>query len=120
MLARALELFIVNHTETNTPFYWHHVKFNLPCTTVYITSLPSVQLIHFNGELVVRVIVFFDDGCVYGLGYERVRSGFRQILHTCNLSEIKKLLGSALLEDKDHRIGVDVVCILTRTYRKKY
>ena len=79
ILARDLELCIGNHTDTNNPFHWHRVKFNLPCTTVYDPSLPHVCLIRFNGEVVSRVIVFFDDGRVYRLGAERVRSGLRNI-----------------------------------------
>ena len=79
MLARALELCIGNQTNTNNQFHWQHVKLNLPCTNGYDTSLPCVQLICFVGEVVARVIVFFDDGLVYGIGSEHVRSGLRQI-----------------------------------------
>ena len=79
MLARALELCIGNQNDTNNLFHWHHVQFNLPFTTGYDPSLPRVWLIHFDGELVVRVIVFFDDGFVYGLGPECVRSGLRKL-----------------------------------------
>ena len=79
MLARALELCIGDHTDTNNPFHWHHVQFNLPCTTGYDTSLPRVWLIRFNGEEDVIVVLFFNDGCVYGLGAEPVKSGLRKI-----------------------------------------
>ena len=68
MLARALELCIGEHTDTNNPFNWHHVQFNLLCNTGYDTIILHIQLIHFDGELVVIVIVFFDDGRDYGLG----------------------------------------------------
>ena len=79
MLARALELCIGDHTNTNNSFHWHHVQFNLPCTIVYDPSLPRVWLICFDRELVVRFIVFFDDERLYELGAEFVRSGLRQI-----------------------------------------
>ena len=79
ILEQAVELYIGNHTDTNNPFHWHHVHFNLPCATRYYTSLPRVWLIRFDGEVVVRVIVLFDYGYVYGLVSERVRSGLRQI-----------------------------------------
>ena len=78
MLAQALEPFIGDHTDTNNPFHWYHVQFNLPCTTGYNPRLPCVWLIRFNGELVVRVISLFDDGRVYRLGSERVQSGLRK------------------------------------------
>ena len=42
MLARALEKFIADHTDTNNPFQCHCVKFNLPFTTGYDPSLPCV------------------------------------------------------------------------------
>ena len=79
MLARALKLFIGDHTDTNNPFHWHHVQFNLPCTTGYYPSLSYVRIISFYGELVVRVIVFFDYECVYRLGVEFVRSILKHI-----------------------------------------
>ena len=79
MLAQDLELCIGEHTNTNNTFHCHHVQFNLPCTTGYDPSLPHVWLIFFNGDLVVRVIVLFDDGSVYGLGAERVKSRLSQI-----------------------------------------
>ena len=79
MLAQALELCIGDHTGTNNPFNWHHVQFNLRCNTEYDTNLPHVWLTSFDGEGFVRVIVFFDDGYVYKLGSERVRSGLRKI-----------------------------------------
>ena len=72
LLARALELCIGDHTDTNNPFHWHHVQFNLPFTTGYDPILLHIQLIRFDGELFVRVIVFFDDGRYYGLGAECV------------------------------------------------
>ena len=58
MLARDLEISISNHTDTNNPFRWHRLQFNLPCTTVYDASLTCVWLVNFYIELVVRVIVF--------------------------------------------------------------
>ena len=72
MLARTLELFIGDHTDTNNPFRWHNVQFNLPCTTGYDPSLLHVQLIRFDGEVVVIVKVLFDDGRFHVLFYERV------------------------------------------------
>ena len=65
-------IFIGNHSDTNNPFHWYHVQFNLLCTTGYDPSLSGVRLMCFDGELFVRVIVFFDDGNFYGLGDERV------------------------------------------------
>ena len=73
MLARSLELCIGDHTDTNNPFHWHHVQFNLPCTTGYDTSLPHVWLIHFDGEVGLRYVVLFDYGRAYGLRTERVQ-----------------------------------------------
>ena len=75
MLSRALELCIGDHPDTNNPFNWYHVQFNLPCTTRYDPSLPLVGIIRFYGELFGIVVVLFDDGRVYGIGAERVRSG---------------------------------------------
>ena len=72
MLARTLELFIGDHTDTNNPFRWRNVQFNLPCTTGYDPSLHHVRLIHFDGEVVVIVVVLFDDGRFRVLVYERV------------------------------------------------
>ena len=74
MLTRALELCIGNQTNTNNQFHWHHVKFNLPCTTGYDTILRCVNLIRFNGEVFVRFTFFFDYVRVYRLGAEHVRS----------------------------------------------
>ena len=71
-LARDLELFIDDHRDTNNPFHCRHIRFNLPYTTGYDPSLPRVHLILFDGEVILRVIIFFDDGRVYGLGAERV------------------------------------------------
>ena len=67
MLAEALNFFIGDHTNTHNPFHWHHIQFNLPCTTGYDPSLPRLQIIIFDGEVVVRVVLFFDDGSVYRL-----------------------------------------------------
>ena len=65
MLARALELCIGNKTDTNKPIHCHRVQFNLPCTTGYDPSLPSAWPIRFDGEIVVRFIIFFDYGRIY-------------------------------------------------------
>ena len=118
MLARALELCIIDHTDTNNPFHWHHVQFNLPCTTGYGTSLPRVWLLLFDGEVVVIVTVFFYYGRVYGLGAEHVRSILRKICAGLKILEIKKLPGSALLEENERGFGMDIVCILNIIYRK--
>ena len=72
ILAQALELFIDDIRDTNNPFHCRHIRFNLPYTTGYDPSLPRVHLILFDGEVILRVIIFFDDGRVYGLGAERV------------------------------------------------
>ena len=79
MFAWASEICIENHTDTNNTFHWHHVQFNLSCTTGYDTSLPCVLFNNFDGEVVVRVIIFFDGRRVYGIGAEHARSGLRQI-----------------------------------------
>ena len=65
MLAQYLELCIGYYTDTNNPFLWKPVQFNLPCNTGYDPSLPPDRIIRFDGEVVVRFIVFFDDGCLY-------------------------------------------------------
>ena len=78
ILAWDLELCICNNTNTNNPFNWHNAQFNLPCNTGYDPRLPSVLLIRFGGEIVVRFIVFFDDGHVYRLGAECVRFSLRK------------------------------------------
>ena len=78
MLAQDLKFCIGDHTDTNNPFHLHHVQFNLLCTTGYDPSLPSLWLICFDGEVIVRVIILFDDKRVYVLGFERVRSGLRK------------------------------------------
>ena len=44
-----------------------------------ITASLIFGLFILDVELVVRVIVFFDDGRVYGLGSERIQSGLRKI-----------------------------------------
>ena len=85
MLAQDLELCIGEHTNTNNTFHCHHVQFNLPCTTGYDPSLPHVWLIFLNGDLVVRVIVLFDDGCIYGLEDKHVRYGLRQMFEGLQL-----------------------------------
>ena len=72
-------IFIGNHSDTNNPFHWYHVQFNLLCTTGYDPILPCVQIICFDEEVFLRVTVFFDDGCVYGLGAECVQYGLRKI-----------------------------------------
>ena len=79
MLERDLEICIGNHTDTNNPFHWDHVQFNLPCTIGYDLSLTCVWLIRFDGEVILRVIVFFNDGRVYRLGDEHLRYSLRQI-----------------------------------------
>ena len=76
---KSFRIFIGDHTDTNNLFHWLHVQFNLPFTTGYDLNLPRFWIIHFDVEVVVRVIVFLDDGCVYVLGPERVRSGLRKI-----------------------------------------
>ena len=88
--------YIENNTDTNNPFHWNHVQFNLSCTTVYDPSLPHVRLICFDGEAVLRIIVIFDYGRVYGLGADCVKSGLSQIFQACNLLEIGNLLGKSL------------------------
>ena len=50
---------------------------------------------------------------VYDLDYVKFVQAY-------DFSETKKLIGSALLEDNGHGLGVDVVCILTIIYRKNY
>ena len=118
MLTRALELCIGNHTDTNNPFHCHRVQFNLPCTTGYDPSLPHAWLISFDGELVVRVIVLFDDGCVYGLGAENVRSGLRQIFAGLQFIGNQETARKRTAGGKNREIVTYVVCILTRIYRK--
>ena len=113
MLARAFELYIINHTDAKNFFCWHHVQFNLPSTNGYDIILNRVWLIHFGVELVSRVIALFDYGRVYIIGAERVQSSLRQICAGLQFLGIKKLIGSALLEDNNRKLGVDVVFILT-------
>ena len=78
ILAQALELCIFDHTYTNHPYHWHYNQFDLSCTTGYDTILHRFGIISFDGEVVVRVIVLFDDGCVYRLGDKHVRYGLRK------------------------------------------
>ena len=118
MLSRALELCIGDHNDTKNPFHWHHVQFNFPYTTGYDPRLPHVRLISFNGEVVVRVIFFFDYGRVYVLRAERVQSGLRQICAGLKFLGNQEAAWKRTAGVQRPRAWCGYVCILTIIYRR--
>ena len=54
----SFRIFIGDHSDTNHPFHWYHVQFNLLCNTGHDPSLPCVWIIRFDEEVFLRVIGF--------------------------------------------------------------
>ena len=50
-----------NRRNTENPFHWDRVEFNLPGSKGYRSDLPSIMKIRFDCHLAVEVFVYVDN-----------------------------------------------------------
>jgi hypothetical protein len=79
MLARALELAKGHPLDQESAFCFESVGLNLPGADGYDPALPRVWKIRRDGGIASDIVVYFDDGRIFGATEEMARRAVRQV-----------------------------------------